>query len=247
MAARFLSSEFIKALQQRIVAAANPHRNIERHRQFRAVAPGLDRLDGQRRGSLCGKVTGRRAPNDGHVNIAVFHRVDDRRCRVRLTVIAIQHVAAYVLHDAAASKGMRRRRVHRVGAHHLHTDDERAKLRIVERGDMQPAIGACDEDIARAVVWPGAGHHLGAARNTRPDVADVRLQRVTDIAAPLRPPRIVHGRAEIPCNQLHDLVLETPAFPVREREIVGIGADAKRGARPRRRRRSSSPPPMRRR
>src|SRR5450755_4367492 len=94
---------------------------------------------------------------------------------------------------------------------------------------MQPAIGARDENIARAVVRPGAGHHLGAADDARPDVADVRLQRVTDIAAPLRPPRIVHGRAEIPCNQFHDLVLETPAFSVREREIVGIGADAKHG------------------
>ena len=94
---------------------------------------------------------------------------------------------------------------------------------------MQPAIGACHEDIARAVVRPGAGHHLGAARDARPDVADVRLQRVPDIAAPLRPPRIVDGRAEILRNQLYDLVLETAAGLVREREIVGIGADAKRG------------------
>ena len=124
---------------------------------------------------------------------------------------------------------MRGRRVHRVGAHHLHTDDELAKLRIVERGDVQPAIGACHEDIARAVVRPGAGHHLGAARDARPDVADVRLQRVPDIAAPLRPPRIVDGRAEILRNQPYDLVLETAAGLVREREIVGIGADAKRG------------------
>src|SRR6201991_1557499 len=94
---------------------------------------------------------------------------------------------------------------------------------------MQSAIAACDEDIARAVVRPGARHHLGATHDARPEVTDICLQRVTDIAAPLRPPRIVHGRAEIPCNQLHDLVLETPAFPVRERKIVGIGADAKHG------------------
>src|ERR1700750_563254 len=94
---------------------------------------------------------------------------------------------------------------------------------------MQSAIGASDEDIARAVVRPGAGHPRGATHAARPDVTDICLQRVTDIAAPLRPPRIVHGRAEIPCNQLHDLVLETTAFPVRERKIVGIGADAKHG------------------
>src|ERR1700721_3111359 len=92
-----------------------------------------------------------------------------------------------------------------------------------------PAIGACDEDIARAVVRPGAGHHLGAAHDAGPDVADVLPQRVTGIAAPLRPPRIVHGRTEIPRDQLYDLVLETAAGPVREREIVGIGADAKHG------------------
>ena len=48
------------------------------------------------------------------------------------------------------------------------------------------------------------------------------------IAAPLRPPRIVDGRAQILCNQLHNLVLEAPAGLVREREVVGIGSDAKR-------------------
>ena len=148
---------------------------------------------------------------------------------MRLAVIAIQHVAAYVLNDAAVRKGMCGRRVHRVGAHHLHTDDELAKLRIVKRGDVQFAIGACDEDIARAVVRPGAGHHLGAARDPGPDVANVLLQRVPDIAAPLRPPGIIDGRAEIPCNQRYDLVLEAAACLIREREIVGIGADAKRG------------------
>src|SRR3984885_8121518 len=149
---------------------------------------------------------------------------------MRLAVIAVQHKAAYVLDDATAGKGMCGRRVHRVGAHHLHTDNEIAKLWIVKRGDVQSAIGARHEYIARAVVRPGARHHLGAARDARPDVADVRLQRVPDIAAPLGPPRIVDGRAQILCNQPYDLVLETAAGLVRKREIVGIGTDAKRSA-----------------
>src|SRR3984885_11656235 len=150
--------------------------------------------------------------------------------RVWLTVFTDLLVVADVLDYAAACKGVRGGRVHRVLTHHLYTDDELAKLGIVKRGDVQPAIGAGDEDIAGTVVRPSTGHHLGAARDPRPDVAGVRLQRVPDIAAPLRPPRIVHGRAEIARNQPYDLVLETPASLVREREIVGIGADAKRGA-----------------
>src|SRR3984885_3697295 len=148
---------------------------------------------------------------------------------MRLAVIAVQHKAAYVLDDATAGKGMCGRRVHRVGAHHLHTDNEIAKLWIVKRGDVQSAIGARHEYIARAGVGPGAGHHFDTARDAGPDVADVRLQRVPHIAAPLRPPRIVDGRAEILCNQPHDLVLETMTGLVREREIVGLGADTKRG------------------
>src|SRR5271154_3072675 len=48
------------------------------------------------------------------------------------------------------------------------------------------------------------------------------------IAPALRPPSIVDGRAQVLCNHLHNLVLETAASLIREREIVRISADAKR-------------------
>ena len=109
---------------------------------------GLDRLDGQRGGFPRGEVTGRWAPNNGHVDIAVFHRIDDRRWRVRMAVIAIEHVAMRVLHDATIGECMGGWRIGRVGAHHLHADGKLAKPWVVKRSDMQPAVGESNEDIA---------------------------------------------------------------------------------------------------
>jgi hypothetical protein len=39
----------------------------------------------------------------------------------------------------------------------------------------------------------------------------------------------MYGKTEVSCRHLYDLVLEATPGAVREREIVGIGADAKRG------------------
>ena len=122
-----------------------------------------------------------------------------------------------------------------------------AKLRIVERGDMQPAIGACDEDIARAVVRPGAGHHLGAARDARPDVADVRLQRVAGHSRAVAPTTYSPRSSRDPVQSSLRSCSRNPGRPGPRTGDCWDRRRREARRRPRRRRRSSWTPPIRRR
>src|SRR5271165_2414786 len=88
-------------------------------------------------------------------------------------------------------------------------------------------VGAHDEHVSRAIVRPRSLQHLDTACNAWPHVAEITLQRVARKAAPLRPPCVADRLSELLCDHLGDFVLETLACAIRERQIVGIGADAK--------------------
>src|SRR5205814_3560324 len=59
------------------------------------------------------------------------------------------------------------------------------------------------------------------------DIARTSLERVANESAPLRPPRVLHFRMEIPRDEVGQSILESLLALVRERKIVGIGAYAK--------------------
>ena len=87
---------------------------------------------------------------------------------------------------------------------------------------------ARDEDLAGPVVRPCRGQHFQAARDARNDIALARTDGAAHAAAALRPPRVAHVRAQVARHELDDAVLEAAAVRVRERQVVGIGADRKR-------------------
>src|SRR5207302_10110083 len=71
-------------------------------------------------------------------------------------------------------------------------------------------------------------NQIVALRRADHDLATSRLQRgvhrVSDETTALPPPDVAHRRAEVLCDDLGDLVLETLHLLVGERKVVRIGA-----------------------
>ncbi len=133
----------------------------------------------------------------------------------------------HVAYDPATRERMRGRRVDVIVAHELHADLEPLECRIVKRRDPEPAVGAIHERVAAAVVGLRRRHALEAGGHTDEHVARAGAERVPDVAAPLRPPRVLELRVHLACDELGDAILE-PLLPlVGEREVVRVGADPK--------------------
>src|SRR5215213_2385864 len=116
---------------------------------------------------------------------------------------------------------MRRRRVCTVIPDDLDTDNKLAKLRVVERSDGEIALPSRHEYIGRAIIGRCGLNLLEVSRHPRNDIAESRLERLAYEPPPLRPPCIVERFAKLVRHDFHDLVFETLAGAVRERQIIG--------------------------
>jgi hypothetical protein len=140
-------------------------------------------------------------------------------------VVAVDQEAAHVVDQPAAAERMGGRRVGEVVADHLHADPQLPQRRVVEIERRRCPLPRKHRDVARAVVGAGGQGQLVRGRDARHHVAPPGVQGVADEAAALRPPCVLHRRAELGRDQPHDPVLEALLAAVRERQVVGIGAD----------------------
>ena len=148
----------------------------------------------------------------------------------RIGVVAEDREPHHVRHDAAPAERVRRRAVRAVVADHLDADAEAAQPGVVERRDVQVRLAARDEDIGGAIVGPGRQDCCGARGQAHDDVASSGVEGGAQEAAALRRPGVFEPGAAIGRKQVGQTVLESVRLPRRVREIVRIGADARRSA-----------------
>src|SRR4051794_31565369 len=101
---------------------------------------------------------------------------------------------------------------------------EPRKRRIIEGADMKAAVLSINGHILGSIVRGSRQRRSEIRRYPQDDVATFRVQRVSGIVALIWPPGVLHRLTEFPCDSLRDLVFEALAGPVRERQVIRIGA-----------------------
>src|SRR5262249_27153449 len=95
------------------------------------------------------------------------------------------------------------------------------RIKIVE-----PVARPHHKRIGGPIVGIGALHQVIALRKPGDDVATMRTERVAHEADRLRIPRVCELPVELLRQKLAELVLESLALVVGERQVMRIGADA---------------------
>ena len=179
----------------------------------------------QRWPALAREVTGQRAPDHRDIEPTVSDVIDDQPRRTVQRIVAVQHVAAYVVDDAASAQRMRRRRVGEIVTDHLHADRQRPQARVIESAQLHAIRRTRDEYIRRAIVRSRRRQHFQIACYSRDEIAQTGLERLANIAATLCPPYISDLRMQLARDQARELVLEALLATVRKRQIVRIRAN----------------------
>ena len=87
---------------------------------------------------------------------------------------------------------------------------------------------AVNQHIGRVVIGVGVLDQTGALGITHDEIAGLASHRVRHVAGRLGEPGIFERRVQLLCDQLGELVLEPLGLLVRERHVVGVGANAQR-------------------
>src|SRR6478672_6786932 len=111
----------------------------------------------------------------------------------------------------------------------MDADARRAKRGVVKRRDAQAVVVSRDKNVRRAVVRSRRAYHAVSRRHADDEITAPRGQRVAYEPAALCPPSVLETLAKVAREERGDSVFEPLAATIRERKVVRIGADAKRG------------------
>jgi hypothetical protein len=122
-----------------------------------------------------------------------------------------------------------RRGVGVIVTHQLNPDAKVPEGGVIERLDVEVTVLPVDEHVGGAVVWHRSENPVCTVRDAHHNVACMRTERAADEAATLGMPGVPHGGAQLSRDESGEPILETFLPLIRERQVVGIGADPELG------------------
>ena len=134
-----------------------------------------DHRQGQCRRGALREIAGERPPLRADIDVAARHRGDD----VAIS-IAVDSVADEIVGETGLRQRMRRRCVHRVLADRRNADLQLAQPLVFERCDVEPAVGARDQDVAGPVIGAGGFKAAELDRHANDKIASPLVERRAD-------------------------------------------------------------------
>ena len=173
------------------------------------------------RRALC-EIAGKRSPSDRHVDITINDRVDDPRRRILFAIVAVKRVANDIVNDTPRARAC----AGGVSIPSLPTIctpifSLRSAGSSNER-DMQVAILAIDEHIARSVIGSGSQRHVEIGRHAEHEIGAIFLESLAKESAALCAPEDIQLRSRVLARSAPQSCFRILRAFVRKRQIVWI-------------------------